>query len=115
VLLSSLVVEVLEGSGRSPVGAAVMSPWTDLALSGGSMETRDEADPLLTKDSLASAARLYLGARGPRASPLYGDLAGLKPVRMHVGEDEFSSVTRFATASASKTRAGPFRCMRGRA
>lgn len=91
VLLSSLVVEALEGSGRPPVGAAVMSPWTDLALSGASMETRDEADPLLTKDSLASAARLYLGAhdpRDPRASPLYGDLAGLPPVRMHVGEDE---------------------------
>ena len=46
VLLSSLMVEALEGSGRSPVGAAVMSLWTDLALSGASMETRDEADPL---------------------------------------------------------------------
>jgi monoterpene epsilon-lactone hydrolase len=91
VLLSSLVVEALEGSGRPPVGAAVMSPWTDLALSGASMETRDEADPLLTKDSLASAARLYLGAhdpRDPRASPLYGDPAGLPPGRMHAGEDE---------------------------
>ena len=46
VLLSSLMVEALEGSGRSPVGAAVMLLWADLALSGASMETRDEADPL---------------------------------------------------------------------
>ena len=68
-----------------------MSPWTDLALSAASMETRAEADPLLTKDSLAATARLYLGRhdpRDPRASPLYGDLAGLPPLRMHVGEDE---------------------------
>jgi len=75
----------------SPVGAAVMSPWTDLALSGASMETRAEADPLLTKESLASTARLYLGAHDPHdplSSPLYGDLAGLPPVRIHVGEDE---------------------------
>ena len=26
--------------------------------------------------------------RDSLASPLYGDLAGLRPVRMHVGEDE---------------------------
>ena len=92
VLLSLLVVaEAWAVSGLRPAGAAVMSPWTDLALSGMSMETRAEADPLLTKESLASTARLYLGGHDPRdplASPLYGDLAGLPPVRMHVGEDE---------------------------
>lgn len=91
VLLSLMVAQAREGSAPRPVGAAVMSPWTDLALSGASMETRAEADPLLTKDSLASTVRLYLGGhdpRDPQASPLYGDLAGLPPVRIHVGEDE---------------------------
>ena len=90
-LLSSLVAKARDVSAFRPVGAAVMSPWTDLALSGMSMETRAEADPLLTKESLASTARLYLGGHDPRdplASPLYGDLAGLPPVRIHVGEDE---------------------------
>ena len=90
-LLSSLVAKARDVSAFRPVGAAVMSPWTDLALSGMSMETRAEADPLLTKESLASTARLYLGGHDPRdplASPLYGDLAGLPPVRVHVGEDE---------------------------
>jgi epsilon-lactone hydrolase len=91
VLLSLLVAKARDGSALSPVGAALMSPWTDLALSGASMETRAEADPLLTKESLASTARLYLGAHDPHdplSSPLYGDLAGLPPVRIHVGEDE---------------------------
>ena len=49
----------------------------------------------MTKESLASTARLYLGGHDPRdplASPLYGDLAGLPPVRMHVGEDEVLSI-----------------------
>jgi epsilon-lactone hydrolase len=27
-------------------------------------------------------------SKSPKASPLYGDLAGLPPVRVHVGEDE---------------------------
>jgi acetyl esterase/lipase len=91
VLLSLLVAESLDGSGLRPVCAAVISPWTDLALSGASMVTRVEADPLLTKDSLASTARLYLlghDPREPQASPLYGDLSGLPPVMVHVGEDE---------------------------
>jgi epsilon-lactone hydrolase len=91
VLLSLMVAKARDGSGLPPAAAAVVSPWTDLALSGASMETRAEADPLLTKDSLAATARLYLGAHDPhepQASPLFGDLAGLPPVRIHVGEDE---------------------------
>jgi epsilon-lactone hydrolase len=90
-LLSLLVAEAREGIQVRPAGAAVMSPWTDLALSGASMETRAEADPLMTKESLAAAARLYLIEHDPcdpRASPLYADLARLPPVRIHVGEDE---------------------------
>jgi alpha/beta hydrolase fold len=46
---------------------------------------------LSTEEELAAVARLYLGDHDrcdPLASPLYGDLAGLPPVRIHVGEDE---------------------------
>jgi acetyl esterase/lipase len=90
-LLSRVTAKSRDGSTLRPIGAAVMSPWTDLTLSGSSMETRAEADPLLTKNSLASAARLYLGSYNPRdpcASPLYGHLAELPPVKIHVGDDE---------------------------
>ena len=87
------------GGGRALVllskvaakGVAVISAWTDLALAGESMVTRAEADPLSTPAQLATMARLYLAGRDPHeplASPLYGDLAGLPPVRMHVGEDD---------------------------
>jgi acetyl esterase/lipase len=90
-LLSLVAAEAREGTRVCPAGAVVMSPWTDLALGGASMETRAEADPLMTKESLAAAARIYLGEhdpRDPQASPLYAELAGLPPVRIHVGEDE---------------------------
>jgi len=75
----------------APVGACVMSPWTDLALTGDSIETRAKHDPLLNRRVLEVAVQLYLGqsdAKDPRASPLYGDVAGLPPVLLHVGEDE---------------------------
>ena len=55
------------------------------------MTTRADADPLLTRDVLAEASSLYLGSadpRDPRASALYGSLAGLPPVTIHVGDDE---------------------------
>jgi acetyl esterase/lipase len=91
ILLSWATTKARAGSGLIPKGAAVISAWTDLAMTGDSMKTRAKADPLSTPASLASMAGLYLGdraARDPLASPLYGDLAGLPPVRMHVGEDD---------------------------
>jgi epsilon-lactone hydrolase len=82
VLLSTVLV---------PVGAVVFSPITDLTLSGESFETRAEADLYFTKSQAASLARNYLGATDPKnplASPLYANLIGLPPIRIHVGDDE---------------------------
>jgi epsilon-lactone hydrolase len=69
----------------------VLSPLTDLTLSGSSWESRAAADPYFTKPQAASMVPLYLGAHDPQdplASPLFGDLAGLPPIRVHVGDDE---------------------------
>lgn len=55
------------------------------------MKTRAQADPLLTREALEKAGQLYLGEqdpRNPQASPIYGDLTGLPPILLHVGEDE---------------------------
>jgi epsilon-lactone hydrolase len=72
-------------------GAVVFSPVTDLTLSGESFETRAEADPFFTKSQAAGLVRSYLGdtdPKNPLASPLYADLTGLPPIRIHVGDDE---------------------------
>jgi epsilon-lactone hydrolase len=74
-----------------PQGAVVLSPVTDLALTGDSFQTRADADPYFVRSQAAGLVRSYLGESDPRnplASPLYGDLAGLPPVRVHVGDDE---------------------------
>jgi epsilon-lactone hydrolase len=78
-------------NGLAPVGAVVLSPVTDLALTGESFETRAEADPYFVKAQVAGLVRSYLGEadpKNPMVSPLYGDLAGMSAIRVHVGDDE---------------------------
>jgi monoterpene epsilon-lactone hydrolase len=73
------------------VGAAVLSPVTDLTLSGATYATRAEVEPYFTKQQVADLVRSYLGgadANDPLASPLQGRLSGLPPIRIHVGDDE---------------------------
>jgi monoterpene epsilon-lactone hydrolase len=75
----------------SPCAAVVFSPMTDLALTSASMQTQAEADPIFTKDALAAFVQHYLHGHAPHdelASPLYGELAGLPPLLVHVGTEE---------------------------
>ena len=74
-----------------PAGAILISPWTDLSGSGGSMQGRLAADPMLSGDLLAPMATAYAGEAGltdPGVSPLFGDLACLPPLLVQVGDDE---------------------------
>src|ERR1700727_2446996 len=73
------------------VAAVVLSPVTDLGLSGESFETRAQADPYFIKSQAAGLVRSYLGETDPKnplVSPLYGNLTGLPAIRVHVGDDE---------------------------
>ena len=72
-------------------GVAVLSPVTDLTLAGATYETRADEDPLFTRPQVAELVHAYLGnadAKHPLASPLHGQLAGMPPLRIHVGDDE---------------------------
>jgi len=86
-----------------PRCAALLSPWLDLTASGDSVQTNQYADPMISANSLASMAQLYLGqadASQPLASPIFGDLTYLPPVLVHVGSTELllSDAERFAQA-----------------
>jgi acetyl esterase/lipase len=90
VLLSVATAQAASG-GVAPLGAAVLSPVTDLALTSESFETRAEADPYFIRSQASGLVRSYLGETDPKipsASPLYGDLTGLPAIRVHVGDDE---------------------------
>jgi monoterpene epsilon-lactone hydrolase len=88
VLLGQLVAQ---SSSDKVVGAVVLSPVTDLAQTGGSWVSRADADPFFLREQAEDLVRAYLNGHSPTdplASPLYGDLTGLPPIRVHVGDDE---------------------------
>ncbi len=89
--LALALLSIVQSEAVAPVAAVVMSAWTDLALTGGSLEDRADDDPLLTKAMLSKTAASYLDGHDPRdplASPLYGALAGRPPIQLHVGTSE---------------------------
>jgi epsilon-lactone hydrolase len=74
-----------------PAAAATVSPWTDLALTGGSFRPNGGKDPMVPVEAAGRAVEFYLAGADPRhpyASPLYGDPAGLPPTLILAGSDE---------------------------
>ncbi|MFF9160639.1 alpha/beta hydrolase [Streptomyces longwoodensis] len=74
-----------------PAAVVLFSPWVDLTLSGGSIRTKEDADPLFVEADLRDYADLYLGTTDPAhplASPLFADLTGLPPLLVQVGANE---------------------------
>ncbi len=89
-LLVHLATNRASGS-EALVGGVALSPVTDLAFSGESWSTRAIADPYFTQPQAAELVRSYLDGHNPEdpfASPLQADLKGLRPIRVHVGNDE---------------------------
>jgi monoterpene epsilon-lactone hydrolase len=88
--LLSLLAKDAPG-GVKAAAAVLLSPVTDLTLSGASWETRDATDPYFTRGQAAELIGLYLNGHAPTdplASPLFGNVAGLPPIRVHVGDAE---------------------------
>ena len=84
-----------------PAAAVCLSPWTDLTLSGETLRTNARHDPFLAPEILPDVVANYLGNADPRdplASPLLGNLEGLPPLLIHVGDTEIllDDARRFA-------------------
>ena len=84
-----------------PACAIFMSPWFDLTGSGRSLITNKHKDPMVPYKGIPLWARNYAGdaeLTNPYASPLFGDLKGLCPIYIQVGECEIllSDSTRYA-------------------
>jgi monoterpene epsilon-lactone hydrolase len=74
-----------------PAAAYVMSPYADLTLSGTTMHTRRDADPLLSPEALQARVPDYTGGNDPALpliSPLFADLTGLPPLIIQAGTHE---------------------------
>jgi epsilon-lactone hydrolase len=74
-----------------PSAAVVMSPWTDLTMSGHSIHGKAEEELYLTHEMLLACAKMYLNgadATDPRASVVNGSMHELPPLQIHVGTSE---------------------------
>lgn len=89
-LLLALLLHLRQQQHPLPACALCMSPWVDLTQSGRSIRSNDGRD-LVRVARLESAAAMYCGSRSrtdPLVSPLYGDLRGLPPLFIQVGNRE---------------------------
>jgi epsilon-lactone hydrolase len=74
-----------------PKAIVGFSPYTDLAVTGASVESNAKSCAMFTPRGVREAAALYLAgadARDPRASPLYGDFSGLPPMLLFASQHE---------------------------
>jgi acetyl esterase/lipase len=72
-----------------------------MTMSGESLISKAEADPMITADGITRVRDAYVGSADPRdplASPLFADLSGLPSMLIQVGENEvlLSDSTRLA-------------------
>ena len=78
----------------------VMSPWTDLACMGNSIQKNAKTELFVPEKLLKEYSNGYVGkedSRNPYISPLYGDLQGLPDSYINVGSHEtlLDDSTRF--------------------
>ena len=74
-----------------PAAAYVMSPYADLTLAGTTMETKHQADPLLSRENLQVRIPDYTAGQDPAIgliSPVFADLSGLPPLIIQAGSHE---------------------------
>ncbi len=90
-LTVSTLVSLKEKGIPLPAAAVLISPWVDLAITGNSVISKADIDPMVTKEFLIEMAEAYTDDtdhRAPLASPLYAELKGLPPMLIHVGTSE---------------------------
>jgi acetyl esterase/lipase len=74
-----------------PAAAFVMSPYADLTLTGATMDTKNDVDPLLSRELLKPRVADYAAGQDPARSlisPVFADLSGLPPLIIQAGTHE---------------------------
>jgi len=102
------LINRLRAAGEElPACAWLVSPWTDLTMSGATLGTKDAVDPLIHTAYLTELADAYapqpIERRDPLISPLFVGLAGFPPMLIQVGSAEtlLADATRLAAAAGT--------------
>jgi len=90
-LTVSTLLKLRDIGAPLPVAGVSISPWIDMEGVGESMKTKAELDLLVDEASLKGMAELFLAGQDPKdplAAPLHGDLEGIPPLLIQVGDEE---------------------------
>lgn len=90
-LTAATLLALRDAGDPLPAAAVMMSPWLDLACTGGSMTSKAPVDPMISPAELHGWASMYAARtdlKTPLASPLYAELSGLPPIMLQVGTEE---------------------------
>src|SRR3569623_1632559 len=90
--LTLSLIGTLRERNERPACAWLLSPWSDLSMSGASLVTEDSVDPLIHEGYLEELAGAFVPAdiphTDPRVSPLFADLNRFQPALNQVGSLE---------------------------
>jgi monoterpene epsilon-lactone hydrolase len=87
----ALMQKLRENDKPLPRAVALMSPWTDLTMSGKSYKERYDRDPMIDAEKIVDAIDFYCpnqDKKNPLISPLFADLIGFPPMFVQVGSEE---------------------------
>jgi len=104
-LALALILRLREAGKPLPACGWLVSPWTDLSMSGATLASKEAVDPIIHHAYLEELASAYvphgLDRRDPLISPLFADLRGFPRMLIQVGSAEtlLSDATRLAEAA----------------
>jgi acetyl esterase/lipase len=89
-----------------PAAALLLSPMTDLTVTGSSYAGKAHADPAVSAQAIRTRAADYLAGTDPAdplVSPIFADLSGLPPLLIQAGSHEvlLDDATRLAVKAAA--------------
>ena len=107
-LALELALKLKSQNRMLPKGIVLMSPWTDMTMTGDSYKTCKDADPILTKEYIQTARFSFVGLNNkfneeikdfkiddsdfnyadPKYSPLFADFEDFPPFLIQVGSNE---------------------------
>ena len=88
----AVALQLRDAKEQLPACLWLVSPWTDLTMSGSTLLSKDAADPLIHTAYLRELADAYLGGavkpQDPRVSALFANLTAMPPMLIQVGSCE---------------------------
>lgn len=113
----SLLLRLRDLGMAMPNGAFLLSPWTDLTVSGASVDGNRSKDLWFTRKHLETWAGYYATVTDRRSScvsPVFAEFSGLPPLLLLVGEDELLLDDALRVRDAAKSAGTDVRVHIGR-